>query len=90
MKSFAIAGILTAAICATTIAIAQEPPQNVDPKRHANLAAAQSLVVQAWGKIGAAQKVNDADMAGHAQKAKDLLVEVNMELKLAAEAASKH
>ena len=40
--------------------------------------------------IVSAQKANEWDMAGHAQKAKDLLDQVNSELKLAAQAANKN
>jgi hypothetical protein len=43
----------------------------------------------AYDKIIEAQKANEWDMAGHAQKAKDLLDQVNSELKLAAQAANK-
>jgi hypothetical protein len=37
----------------------------------------------------AAQKANEWDMRGHAQKAKELLEQANSELKQAAEAANK-
>ena len=63
---------------------------NVSPKLHPNIAAAQRLSRQAYNKIVAAQKANEYDMEGHAQKAKELLDQVNEELKLAAEAANKH
>jgi hypothetical protein len=69
---------------------AQRPQENVSPGRHPNLAAAQRLSEQAWQKIIAAQEANEWDMQGHAQKAKNLLDEVNRELKLAAEAANRH
>lgn len=60
------------------------------PKRHPNLAAAQRLTDQAWQKIVAAQRANEFDMAGHAQKAKELLDQANRELKQAAEAANRN
>jgi hypothetical protein len=41
-------------------------------------------------KIVAAQQANDWDMGGHAQKAQELLDQVNRELKEAAEAANRH
>ena len=66
------------------IAIAQKPKENVSPARHPNLAAAQRLSEQAYEKIIAAQQANEWDMQGHAQKAKNLLTEVNNELKAAA------
>ncbi len=68
---------------------AARPAQNVGPGRHPNLAAAQRLVREAFEKISAAQKANEWDMSGHAQKAKELLDQVNAELKEAAEAANQ-
>jgi hypothetical protein len=47
------------------------------------------LSQQAWERIVAAQEANEWDLAGHAQKAKNLLDEVNNELKLAAEASNR-
>jgi outer membrane murein-binding lipoprotein Lpp len=70
------------------VAIAQ-PKRNVSAARHPNLAAAQRLSQQAWEKVVAAQQANEWDMKGHAEKAKQLLDEVNKELKLAAEAANR-
>jgi len=79
-----LAGLLAGA------AFAQNPPaRNVSPHRHPNLAAAQRLSQQAFEKIVAAQHANEFDMQGHAQKAKDLLDQVNNELKQAAEAANQ-
>ena len=66
------------------------PKDNVSGRRHPNLAAAQRLSQQAWERITAAQKANEWDVDVHAQKAKELLDEVNKELKLAAEAANKN
>jgi hypothetical protein len=71
-------------------ALAKEPVKNVSAKRHPNIAAAQKLVIQAYNKIEAAQKANEFDLGGHAQKAKDLLDQVNQELKLAAETANEN
>jgi hypothetical protein len=64
-----------------------KPKVNVGAK-HPNIAAAQKLAQQAYEKVVAAQKANEYDLDGHAQKAKDLLEQVNAELKLAAEAAN--
>jgi hypothetical protein len=72
------------------VALAQKPAQNVSRGRHPNLAAAQRLSEQAFNKIVAAQEVNEWDMDGHAQKAKDLLDQANQQLKLAAEAANNN
>jgi hypothetical protein len=71
------------------LALAQ-PKQNVSGGRHPNLAAAQRLSRQAWQKVVDAQQANEWDMQGHAQKAKELLDQVNNELKQAAEAANRN
>lgn len=67
-----------------------QPEKNVSKGKHPNLAAAQRMSSNAYEKIVAAQKANEWDMQGHAQKAKNLLEEVNKELKMAAEAANKN
>ena len=67
-----------------------KPAQNVSPARHPNIAAAQHLAAQAYEKIVAAQKANEFDLGGHAQKAKELLDQVNQELKAAAETSNAH
>jgi len=72
------------------VAVAQKPVENVNPQRHPNLAAAQRLSQQAYEKITAAQQANEWDMDGHAAKAKELLDQVNKELKQAAQAANKN
>lgn len=65
-----------------------KPARNVSAKKHPNIAAAQQLVAKAFDKITAAQKANEFDLGGHAQKAKDLLEQASAELKLAAETAN--
>ena len=69
---------------------AGQPKENISKQRHPNLAAAQRLSQQAWEKIVEAQKANEWDLAGHAQKAKELLDQANNELKQAAEASNRH
>jgi hypothetical protein len=86
----AIATVTLSLLAAAGIALAQRPARNVSGARHPNIAAAQRLCQQAWEKIGAAQQANEWDMQGHAQKAKELLDQVNNELKLAAEAANRN
>jgi len=81
---FIFAGLLCAA------AVAQEPPVNISPARHPHLAAAQQECRQAWNKLGEAQKANDWDMQGNAQRAKELLVQAGQQLKQAAESANKN
>jgi hypothetical protein len=74
--------------CAATLA--QEPVLDIDKRIHPNLAEAQRLVVEANHYVALAQKDNRYDMRGHAEKARDLLAQVNNELKAAAEAANAH
>ncbi len=89
--SKSLAGVvLAAALIGAGVAVAQKPVDNVSGKKHPNLAAAQRLSQDAWEKITAAQQANEWDMEGHAAKAKDLLDQVNRELKLSAEAANKN
>jgi hypothetical protein len=84
------ATILGISLLAGGVAIAQRPKENISGARHPNLAAAQRFSQQAWEKIVAAQEANEWDLAGHAQRAKNLLDQVNNELKLAAEAANRN
>lgn len=83
-----IAGMVALAMVCGGVAVAQMPKDNVSGGKHPNLAAAQRLSRQAWEKIGAAQQANEWDMDGHVAKAKELLDQVNNELKEAAEAAN--
>jgi hypothetical protein len=90
MRTLIKALSLTVALSAPVgLALAKEPVKNVSAAKHPNLAAAQRLAAQAFDKLEAAQKANEYDMDGHAQKAKDLLKQANDEIKLAAEAANK-
>jgi len=86
----ALGGVLALAMVCGGVAVAQKPAQNVSGARHPNLAAAQRLSEQAYQKITAAQEANEWDMDGHAAKAKELLEQVNNELKQAAQAANKN
>ncbi|HUL47642.1 MAG TPA: hypothetical protein VLV25_11135 [Steroidobacteraceae bacterium] len=78
-----------ALLLVATAALAAPPVEDVSGRRHPNLAAAQRLSHQAWERITEAQKANEWDMDGHAAKAKELLDQVNNELKMAAEAANR-
>ena len=86
---------VTSMICAGVLALSAsvalaKPANNVSHARHPNLAAAQHLATQAFEKISAAQRANEFDLDGHAAKAKDLLEQVNRELKAAAEVSNEH
>jgi len=63
---------------------------NVSKTRHPNLAAAQMFIEKAVNKVTLAQKANEYDMDGHAAKAKELLDQAYIEIKLAAEAANEN
>jgi hypothetical protein len=70
-------------------AVAQPPERDISHHRHPNLAAAQDLSHKAWEKILDAQKANEWDMHGHAQRAKEMLDRVNEELRQAADDANR-
>jgi hypothetical protein len=65
------------------------PVENINAKKHPNLAAAQRLCDQAFEKIQAAQQANEFDLEGHAAKAKELLDQASKDLKQAAMASTK-
>lgn len=90
MKKLLSALALSVAVIAAGNAFADKPVRNVSGKRHPNLAAAQRLSNQAFNKIIAAQRANEWDMNGHAQKAKELLEQANEELKAAAQTANQN
>ncbi len=89
MKTTLIAALAAMLLVSGTVSAQRQPRRNVNPARHPNLAEAQRLVDQAFKKITDAQKANEFDLGGHAEKAKVLLDDANRELKLAAEAANK-
>jgi len=90
MRKIVFSLIVSMLMLAGSAAFAEEPMRNVNSKRHPNIAAAQRFSQKAYEKIVAAQQANEWDMDGHAQKAKELLEQVNHELKEAAEAANRH
>jgi hypothetical protein len=67
--------------------VAQEPVVDIDRNRHPNLAEAQRLVVEANRYVAQAEESKERhDYKGHLGKARELLVQVNQELKWAAQA----
>jgi hypothetical protein len=84
-------GVLTAILSVVMfcgVTLAQEPVEDIDKGKHPNLAEAQRLVVEANHRVAEAQKDNRYDMKGHAEKARQLLAQSNLELKAAAQAAN--
>lgn len=68
---------------------AQAPAVNIGD-RHGNLRAAQQYIVSAWQRIDIAQQDNNYQLGGHAGRAKELLVQADEELRLAANTANNH
>jgi len=92
MKKSILAGVCALLLVVAGVVFAAQPPpaRNVNPHRHPNIAAAQRLARQAFNKVVEAQRANEWDLGGHAQRAKDLLDQVNNELKRAAEESNEH
>jgi hypothetical protein len=90
VRNIVLSTLVSSAVLVGGIIVAQQPVRDVSAERHPNLAAAQRLSQQAFEKVTAAQVANEWDMEGHAAKAKELLDQVNKELKLSAEAANKN
>jgi len=88
MRKIQLFAALLSTLLLCSITLAQEPVVDIDKGRHPNLAEAPRLVVEANRYIHEAQKDNRYDMKGHAERARQLLVQVNQELKAAAEAAN--
>lgn len=80
MKKLLVTGIVAALMLVGVAAYAA-------PK-HPNIRAAHQLIVQALGRIQAAEKANEYDLGGHAAKAKDLLVQAEAELRQAAQTSN--
>ncbi|HKF20347.1 MAG TPA: hypothetical protein VKE93_02195 [Candidatus Angelobacter sp.] len=90
-KNLLVAVVLSVTLLLTGVMFAQKKPKdndNVNQKRHPNVAAAQRLTHQAYERITDAQNANEWDLAGHAQKAKQLLEQADDELKKAAEVSN--
>jgi len=89
IKTRVVAAVVGCGLVIGGVAVAQRPKEDISKGRHPNLAAAQRLSQQAWERIVEAQRANEWDLQGHAQRAKNLLDQVNNELKEAAEAANR-
>jgi hypothetical protein len=86
-KDLVIGIALGVALSCGGVIFAQSPVVNIS-SRHGNLRAAQSYIVEAFQKINAAQRDNQDQLGGHAQKAKDFLVQADQELRLAADVSN--
>lgn len=72
---------------APTIVYMQAPVVNIG-RRHGNLRSAQGSIVDAFQRIQDAQRANDGQLGGHAQRAKELLIQADIELRQAANVAN--
>jgi hypothetical protein len=90
MKKRMLIATLTVCVVLACVGVmfAQAPVVNIY-RRHGNLRAAQICIVQAYQKIDAAQRDNQDQLGGHAQRAKDLLTQADQELRLAADVANR-
>jgi hypothetical protein len=68
---------------------AQAPAVNIGA-RHGNLRAAQQYIASAWQRVDEAQADNHYDLGGHAGRAKELLVQADQELRLAANVSNSN
>jgi len=86
--------VITVTLCIVSAFVgamfAQAPVVNIDRRRHGNLAAAQSYIVQAYQRLDRAQQANEDQLGGHAQRAKDLLTQADEEIRLAANVANEN
>ncbi len=87
-RTFLITLMLALLLLGSGLLAQRKPARNISAGRHPNLAAAQRLSAQAYQRVLDAQRANEWDLGGHAQKAKELLDQVNKELKQAAEASN--
>jgi hypothetical protein len=76
-KNLTINTIFIAALFCSGVMLAQAPVVDIDKKLHPNLALAQDHLVQATNYISVAQKDDKYDMQGHAERARQLIMQAN-------------
>lgn len=89
-RSLAITAPLSLTLALVGVMFAEAPVVNIDPHRHGNMAAAQNYLVQAFQRLDRAQQANEDQLGGHAQRAKDLLMQADEQIRLAADVANEH
>ncbi|WP_411851355.1 hypothetical protein ACLB90_01830 [Stenotrophomonas sp. LGBM10] len=80
---------LLGALALAGAAQAQQPTVNIG-ERHGNLRTAQEHIVQAYQLIGVAQQDNNDRLGGHAERARQLLIQADQELRAAATSANNN
>jgi hypothetical protein len=88
-RRFVLRVVASTAFVCGGVMFAQAPVVNIDAHKHPNLAGAQSNIVQAYQLIDKAQGANRDELGGHAQKAKDLLMQADAELRAAANVSNQ-
>jgi hypothetical protein len=81
LRSIYIGGVLAIALVFMRVTFAQKLEMNIEPAKHANLAAAQHHIGEALEEIQETQRMNKDELGGDAEKAIDLLNQANHELK---------
>lgn len=89
-RNLVLTSLLGLSLAAAGVVVAQAPGVDIDAHRHPNLADAQHHIQQAYEKIDEAQKENRDELGGHGEKAKQLLLQADEELKRAAEVSDAH
>ena len=74
-------GSFLLAVASSALLLAQSPLVDIG-QRHGNLRAAQQSIVAAYQRIDDAQRDDNEHLGGHAQRAKELLVQADQELRL--------
>ena len=87
-KKLRMLGACAVLVFAGVAVAAQRPGVNIGEK-HGNLRAAQEMIVGAYDKIDQAQQANQNQLGGHAQRAKDYLVQADSELRAAANVSNQ-
>jgi uncharacterized protein YpuA (DUF1002 family) len=85
LAPFALFGALALA----GVAQAQQPVVNIGD-HHGNLRTAQEHIVAAYQLVGQAQQDNRQGMGGHAERARQLLIQADQELRQAATSANNN
>ena len=81
---------LIALLAVAGVAVAQRPAESIDDRKHPHLAAAQRHIIESWKETETARTDNREQLGGHAEKALELLVQADRELKEGAEYANAH
>jgi hypothetical protein len=87
MKNLGRKSTIFLILASAVMVFAQQPVVNIG-SRHGNLRAAQQYIASAYQRIDQAQRANDGQLGGHAQRAKDLLMQADEELRLAADVSN--